>query len=95
VIRALKLNEGDNVATSLEDIEAGDRLEIQVAGEETQFLTTKDDIPFGHKIALEDINEGDDLIKYGASIGIASCDISSGEHVHTHNLQSARAVENE
>jgi altronate dehydratase small subunit len=95
VKRAIKLDEVDNVATSLGDVEAGDRLEIRVPGEETQFLTTKDAIPFGHKVALIDFMSNDPVFKYGAPIGIASCDISTGEHVHTHNLESARAVEHD
>ena len=42
----------------------------------------------GHKIALTDIKEGQDIIKYGYSIGHAVCDIKKGEHVHTHNIKT-------
>ncbi len=42
----------------------------------------------GHKIALRDIAEGEDIIKYGYSIGHAVKDIKKGEHVHVHNVKT-------
>lgn len=46
-----------------------------------------DDVaPRGHKVALCDIPEGSEIIKYGFPIGTATRDIAKGEWVHTHNL---------
>ncbi len=42
----------------------------------------------GHKFAVCDIKEGENVIKYGNPIGHATCDIAKGEHVHTHNLKT-------
>ncbi len=42
----------------------------------------------GHKYALTDIKEGENVIKYGSPIGHATCHISAGEHVHTHNVKT-------
>ncbi len=42
----------------------------------------------GHKKALRDIKAGEDIIKYGYSIGHALEDIKAGEHVHTHNIKT-------
>ena len=42
----------------------------------------------GHKTALRDIAEGEDIIKYGFPIGHATKNISEGEHVHTQNLKT-------
>ena len=42
----------------------------------------------GHKYALRDIKEGENIIKYGNPIGHATCDIKAGEHVHTHNVKT-------
>lgn len=42
----------------------------------------------GHKIALRDIKAGEDIIKYGYSIGHAVEDIQEGDHVHTHNIKT-------
>ncbi|MEL7569849.1 MAG: UxaA family hydrolase, partial [Eubacteriaceae bacterium] len=48
------------------------------------------DIPYGHKVAVIAINKGELINKYGEEIGIASKDITPGEHVHVHNLDSMR-----
>lgn len=45
----------------------------------------------GHKTALCNIRKGEEIIKYGYPIGIASCDIAEGEHVHTHNMKTGLA----
>ena len=42
----------------------------------------------GHKYALRDIAEGENVIKYGMPIGHATCAIGKGEHVHVHNLKT-------
>lgn len=56
----------------------------------TNEVKALDEIPLGHKIALRDIKSGEKVIEYGEEIGIASKDIKKGQHVHTHNLKSAR-----
>ncbi|MBR2452493.1 MAG: altronate dehydratase [Clostridia bacterium] len=42
----------------------------------------------GHKYALRDIKNGENVIKYGNSIGHAVCDIKKGEHIHSHNMKT-------
>ncbi len=42
----------------------------------------------GHKYALRDIAEGENVIKYGMPIGHATCAIKKGEHVHAHNVKT-------
>lgn len=46
------------------------------------------DLETGHKIALCDIAEGEDIIKYGFPIGVATEYILKNEKVHTHNMKS-------
>lgn len=46
------------------------------------------EIPAGHKYALRDIKKGETVIKYGQIIGRATCDIKTGDWVHTHNVKS-------
>ncbi len=58
-------------------IAPGDNVEVMLDGERA-----------GHKIAARDIGEGGTVIKYGHPIGVAACDISAGEWIHTHNLRS-------
>jgi altronate dehydratase small subunit len=54
-------------------------------------ITSLEDIPIYHKIAVADIKQGDDVFKYGEKIGVATKDIHIGEHVHTQNVASVRA----
>ena len=90
--RAILLYAGDNVATVLADVEPGDQIivEQRIGGELR--IDAVDFIPFGHKVAVEDINPEKAIIKYGASIGLATHPIKIGEHVHVYNLASDRAV---
>jgi altronate dehydratase small subunit len=82
---ALVMNHRDSVATALEDLDTGKTL---ADGEREVTLT--DEIPFGHKFALESIDRGDEIYKYGAVIGRATDDVPSGSWVHTHNCESTR-----
>lgn len=53
-------------------------------------ITVRDNIPLGHKFALRDIGKGSTVIKYCRPIGYALVDISTGSHVHIHNIRSLR-----
>ncbi|MGC9398800.1 MAG: UxaA family hydrolase [Anaerolineae bacterium] len=80
----------DNVGTAaVEAIEAGET--VGTEGRVTDVTVTANaDIPYGHKIALYDISKGEQVIKYGLSIGTASQDIHPGDYVHIHNVESNR-----
>ena len=45
-------------------------------------------IETGHKVALCDIAQGENVIKYGFPIGHATAPIRAGEQVHTNNLKT-------
>ncbi|MGI6140780.1 MAG: UxaA family hydrolase [Caldicoprobacterales bacterium] len=78
----VRLNEKDNVLVVIKEIKAGDEIINH-----NQFVThAATDIPYGHKIAICDINVNDAIIKFGEVIGYASINIKNGEWVHTHNL---------
>jgi len=81
---AKKISEKDNVATCVADISKGEIVTVKFDGAETQY-TALSDIPFGHKIALQDIDKDGEVIKYGVSIGKASEAIPKGQWVHCHN----------
>ena len=53
---------------------------------EPERLVATESIPTGHKIATIAIAAGEPVRKYGQVIGVATCAIASGSHVHTHNL---------
>lgn len=82
--------EGDSVAVAVRDIAAGPAQGGYLRGSETVHLDVLQDIPLGHKVALVDIAEGDDVREYGARTAIAAADIKKGEYVHVHNVRSAR-----
>ena len=47
-------------------------------------------IPLGHKVALVDRGEGDEVIEYGVCVGLTRQPIKAGQLVHVHNLRSVR-----
>lgn len=88
---ALKVNDLDNVATVFaNELTAGTEVELLDKKGQRSKMTILNDTPYGHKIALRDITPGEDIIKYGESIGAATHDIKTGEHVHVQNLDSKR-----
>lgn len=80
------LNDRDNVVTSLKQKKIGERFKIG-----DRIIEMKNEIPAGHKIALCKIKNGEAIIKYGESIGVAIVDIEAGEWVHSHNIRGTRA----
>lgn len=88
--RALIMHPKDNVATTVEEIQPGDQVRISQGGE-VRILTAIEAIPFGFKIALEEIPQGALILKYGDTIGKAGRSIAKGALVHVHNLEGTRA----
>ena len=86
---AIVISEQDSVATATRNIKAGEKVTVSSGGEEYELLV-KDDIKFLHKFALKNIKKDEKVLKYGWVIGRATRNISQGEHVHIHNLQSLR-----
>ena len=82
---ALVISARDNVATALEMLEPGRALYFG-----PRHVVVRDRIPSGHKVAIESISSGQEVIKYGSAIGTAMSDIAVGAHVHTHNVASSR-----
>ena len=76
----------DDVATALRAIERGEIVEVEVSGRPETVRALKG-IPFGHKIALRDLQRGEPILKYGEVIGLATQRIAKGEHVHVHNVE--------
>lgn len=85
----LMMSAKDNVAVVLSEMKAGRKIDIQ-----GKTLVLKEDVEFGHKFATSPIRKDEHVIKYGEIIGIASSDISPGEHVHIHNVKSLKGGNN-
>lgn len=63
-------------------------LKIHPADNVAVALENSESVPAGHKFALRDITSGEQIVKYGDPIGVATQDIRQGEHVHTHNVRT-------
>jgi altronate hydrolase len=77
--KTIIINPLDNVAVALTDLKKGETYEG---------VTLKEDITKGHKFTLRDVKSGENIIKYGNSIAMATKDIPAGSHVHTHNVKT-------
>ncbi len=75
----IRLHPTDNVIIALADLAAGTTLP-----DLAQPLATA--IPRGHKIATVPIAQGQNVLRYGQIIGVATQAIAAGAHIHTHNL---------
>lgn len=88
---ALKVDDLDNVATIFANgITDGTEVEVRDKKGNSEIITVRGDVPYGHKIALRDIAPGEHIMKYGECIGAASHPISKGDYVHVHNLDALR-----
>jgi hypothetical protein len=89
--KAIQIDEKDNVATVTDEANMEEKLEV-LGPEGNSILEIKplEKIIFGHKIALKNFLQKDEIIKYGEVIGVASTYIKLGEWVHTHNVESGR-----
>ncbi|MEZ3558182.1 MAG: altronate dehydratase family protein [Duncaniella sp.] len=76
----LKINPADNVAVAINPLAGGTVVSVEGAGD----ITLVSDIPAGHKFALRDIAEGENVIKYGFPIGHARHAVAKG-HFLDHN----------
>ncbi|MDD3224436.1 MAG: UxaA family hydrolase, partial [Clostridium sp.] len=77
----IKINENDNVVVALKDFKKSDKIENDT-------VTVLEEVKRGHKIAIRNIWEGENIVKYGFPIGHAICDIKKGQWVHTHNIKT-------
>ena len=75
----MRIHPEDDVAVAIETLPAGSMVEG---------VTALETIPAGHKMALRDISQGENIVKYAMPIGHASQDIRAGAWVHSHNLKT-------
>ncbi|MHB1688365.1 MAG: UxaA family hydrolase [Ignavibacteriaceae bacterium] len=79
----IKIHKNDNVVVAIEKILKDEKIilndvEISILSEVNQ----------GHKIAVKNFSEGENIIKYGYVIGRATQNIKAGEWVHSHNIKT-------
>lgn len=79
----IKIHPADKVAVALCPLEAGTVISI-----DNKEITLTEDIPQGHKFALENLEEEEPVIKYGYPIGIIKAPVKAGAWVHVHNMKT-------
>lgn len=79
----LKINSADNVAVAITALPAGEKLIVD--GKE---IILNEDIPAGHKFALKDFAEGENVIKYGYPIGHARTAQKQGDWMNENNIRT-------
>ncbi len=77
VARTLRLSDDDNIVVATERTEPGATV--------ASGITARQRIPFGHKVAIRPIAQGEAVVKFGQIIGFASQPIAAGDWVHEHN----------
>ena len=91
MIQFLVHEKADSVGVATVDIKAGENASgLYMDSQNPLEIEALQDIPLGHKIALQDHANGGSVIKYGEDIGKVVQDIKKGEHVHIHNLKTRR-----
>ncbi|MBR1427112.1 MAG: altronate dehydratase [Paludibacteraceae bacterium] len=79
----LKINPADNVVVAIQPQKAGNVIHI-----DGRDITILEDVPAGHKIAITDIAEGENVIKYGFPIGHAREPKKAGAWMNEHNIKT-------
>ena len=79
----IQINPADNVVVAVKNLQTGASLDIN-----GRTIVVLQDIPAGHKVALQDFKEGDHIIKYGAPIGHAREVITTGSWVNEKNIKT-------
>lgn len=92
MIHAILHDAKDTVAVAvIEGIKAGTQMNAWIMDEDKIIqVTARQDIPIGHKVALQNMAIDDTIYKYGCDIGRVVAPITAGDHAHVHNIKTKR-----
>ena len=79
----IKINPADSVVVCLRPMKKGETIEV-----DNQKVSLLQDTPMGHKVLINNVQEGTDIIKYGYPIGHAREDMKAGQWVNENNLKT-------
>ncbi len=79
----VRIHPSDNVAVAVRALEPGTVINV----DDTQ-VTLVESVPAGHKIALEALEAGEPVVKYGFPIGETTTEVARGAWIHSHNLRT-------
>lgn len=82
-MKFIRINAADNVAVALQEVEAGTRIDIDGVN-----AAACCKIPAGHKVALQDMPEGENIVKYGFPIGHLLTPVKRGGLIDHTNLKT-------
>ncbi len=80
----LQINPEDNVIVCLDPLNKGEKIALGDGRE----IEAVEDVPAGHKMAIKDIAEGENVVKYGYAIGHTTEAVEKGRWIHTHVLKT-------
>lgn len=88
---ALVIDSSDNVAVALADLKKGEECTLRFNDRE-EMVVLREDIPFGHKLAIYDLDKDESVLKYGEEIGKMMVPVQKGAYIHIHNLYCERGL---
>jgi hypothetical protein len=90
--KALVIDQKDNVAVALTDLNPGDKCVVIEDGGKQYEVSVTEQIPFGHKFALDHMKKDEPVFKYGEEIGRMKEPIAKGAWIHSHNMYCDRGM---
>jgi len=81
---------GDAVAVAVQDLQPGAVAGGYLDSDQVEEVALRHQVPLGHKLALRDVAQGEEVIEYGLPIGRATAPIERGDYVHIHNVRSVK-----
>ncbi len=82
-MKTIKINPADNVAVAIVPLKAGETVNVEGID-----ITTTSEVPAGHKLLLQDLKAGEDIIKYGYPIGHLKEDHKKGDFIYDANIKT-------
>ena len=79
----LKINPADSVVVCLQPKKKGEIITV-----DGKTVILNQDTPAGHKVLIKDVQEGENIIKYGYPIGHARESLKAGDWVNENNLKT-------
>ena len=83
------MDENDNVGIIKQAVQKGGKIDIK-GDRFKDVIEIKEDIPFGFKVAVRNIQKDEIILKFNEAIGVAIVGIEKGEMVHVHNIEGLR-----
>ena len=81
----------DDVGVAVTDLKKGAVVgAVTLEGKAAGKVKLASSVPLGHKVAMRDLANGKQVLKYGRPVGKAVQAIAKGAHVHVHNLKTLR-----